>query len=104
MNPDHLPHELPEPSPALRAVTEERRASQREERRSPLRLTIDSLSMEGVTENLSGVGVLFFSEASLRVSVEMEENGQKRVRRGRLVRVQRMSLENTGFAVEFDPE
>ena len=34
--------------------------------------------------------------------IEVVENGAPRVYSGRLVRVQRMSEKNTGFAVEFD--
>jgi len=104
MNPDNQPIEHPEPPAGLHSVSDERRAAEREDSRSSLRLTLDTDSLEGTTENISGVGVLFFSEGTLRVSVEIHEGGERRVRRGRLVRVQRMSLENTGFAVEFDPE
>ena len=57
--------------------------------------------LTGMTENISGVGVLFFTQGSLRVQVELEDG---MVRTGRLVRVQRLSLEDTGIAVEFDPE
>lgn len=67
----------------------------------PLKLTLETPELSGVTENISGVGVLFFTEGTLRVSVEMEGGG---TRSGRLVRVQRMNLGSTGFAVEFDPE
>ena len=104
MNPSDPTPELPESPGALRALTNDRRASEREAYSAPMRLTIESPAMEGVTENISRVGVVFFSQSCLRVSVEIEEDGQRRVRRGRLVRVQRMSMENTGFAVEFDPE
>ena len=48
--------------------------------------------------------MLFFTDSSLKVTVEIHEDGAKRKRTGRLVRVQRMSLDSTGFAVEFDPE
>jgi hypothetical protein len=95
---------LPDTTPRPHSATDERRAAEREGSNASLRLTVDTLDLEGTTENISGVGVLFFSEGCLRVSVEIEEGGRRRVRKGRLVRVQRMSLENTGFAVEFDPE
>ena len=85
-------------------ATGERRRKPRKESVSALRLSVESCSLEGVTENVSGIGVLFFAEGDLRVSVELEENGARVTRTGRLVRVQRMSLENTGFAVEFDAE
>lgn len=104
MKPENLSSEQPEPGQGAPAMTGERRAAERRDSNAGLRLTVDGVDLVGTTENVSGVGVLFFSEGSLRVSVEYEEDGQRRVRKGRLVRVQRMSLDNTGFAVEFDPE
>ena len=80
---------------------ENRRRAERYDHRAPLKLTMETSDLQGTTENVSGIGVLFFTEGSIRVSVELD-GGE--VRQGRLVRVQRMSLENTGFAVEFDPE
>ena len=82
----------------------ERRGEEREDSTSALRLCIETNSLQGVTENVSGIGVLFFADGDLRVSVEFEEGGTRKTRTGRLVRVQRMSLDNTGFAVEFDAE
>ncbi len=96
MNPDYLPeHDT---------AIGERRALERDDVQSSLRLTIETDALSGVTENVSGIGVLFFTDGDLRVSVELEEDGVRTKRTGRLVRVQRMSLDNTGFAVEFDPE
>ncbi|MDF1797780.1 MAG: PilZ domain-containing protein [Planctomycetota bacterium] len=80
---------------------DDRRAEERQEHRVPLKLTLETPELTGVSENISGVGVLFFTEGTLRVSVEIEGG---RTRTGRLVRVQRMNLGSTGFAVEFDPE
>ena len=92
----------PEHDPqAAQAALDERRRAERVDHRAPLKLSLETSELQGTTENISGVGVLFFTEGSLRVSVELEGG---KVRSGRLVRVQRMSLENTGFAVEFDPE
>lgn len=84
--------------------SDERRAAERQAKHLPVRLTVDSSGLAGTTENISGVGVLFFTDDSLRVSVEIEEDGRTKLRTGRLVRVQRMSLDSTGFAVEFDTE
>ena len=100
MNPDSLPeNEHSNPT-----ATGERRMEPRIDSNLALRLKVEPCSLEGVTENVSGIGVLFFAEGDLRVSVELEEDGSRVIRTGRLVRVQRMSLENTGFAVEFDAE
>jgi hypothetical protein len=83
---------------------DERRAEPRHPKNLPVRLSVDSAELSGISENISGVGVLFFTDSSLKVTVEIHEDGAKRKRTGRLVRVQRMSLDSTGFAVEFDPE
>lgn len=85
-------------------IQDERRERERFDKHMPVQLTIDTSSLKGTTENISEVGILFFTEESLRVSIEVEEGGVRMVRKGRLVRVQRMSLENTGYAVEFDHE
>ena len=97
------PKNLPSSAPSALSVGE-RRAQVREDSNEELHLTIETASLDGVTENVSGIGVLFFTEGDLRVSVDMKEGGVRTTRKGRLVRVQRMSMDNTGFAVEFDPE
>lgn len=94
----------PDKHPAHDTAIGERRAHERKDVSQDLSLTIETDALTGITENVSGIGVLFFTEGDLRVSVEMDENGERKTRTGRLVRVQRMSLDNTGFAVEFDPE
>jgi hypothetical protein len=100
MNPDYQPdtdtHNF--------AAMGERRAEIREELSGKLELKIETSALAGVTENVSSIGVLFFTDGDLRVSVELEEDGVRKVKTGRLVRVQRMSLDNTGIAVEFDAE
>ena len=58
---------------------------------------------EGRADSVSSAGVFFFSPDRLRVEVEYEEQGTTVVRLGTLVRVQRMSTETTGYAIEFDP-
>ena len=106
----HLPTLGMNPDPASEndytnsTATGERRKEPRIDSVSAMRLSVESCCLEGVTENVSGIGVLFFAGGDLRVSVELEENGARVTRKGRLVRVQRMSPENTGFAVEFDTE
>ena len=82
-------------------VANRRRAGRRTVQ-SELTLKVKSESITGVSDNFSHIGILFFSKEPLRVEVEVEEDGELRTYSGRLVRVQRMSAENTGFAVEFD--
>ena len=82
---------------------DEKRAAPRTESHQSVRLKVDSADLAGTCENISDVGVLFFTDEPLQVTVELQEaEGRTITRTGRLVRVQRMSLDNTGFAVEFD--
>ena len=79
------------------------RTSERRDVEAPVRLRIDSSSIQGTSDNLSSAGLLFFTDEPLRVTVEIEEQGELKSYRGRLLRVQRMSESSTGLAVEFDP-
>ncbi len=83
-------------------------ADQRREGRVPvqtrIRLCFDARTIEGMTDNVSGVGMLFFTDRPVVVAVQLEEGGEVRQRTGRLVRAQRMNEQSTGIAVEFDPE
>lgn len=83
---------------------DDRRRSERVPMRAPLTMSVDTSSLEGTTDNLSSIGVLFFTQEPLRVSIEVEVDGKPQQFSGRLVRVQRMSDQSTGFAVEFEPE
>lgn len=80
----------------------ERRASPRAGASVPLTITVENPTLAGRSDNLSDAGVFFFSSERLRVRVEVEEDGQRRARSGWLVRVQRMSEETSGYAIEFD--
>ncbi len=70
---------------------------------APIRMRVESETLEGVSENISGVGLMFFADAPLRVTIEVEEEGATRSYSGRLVRAQKMSESSTGYAIEFDP-
>lgn len=80
----------------------ERRSTSRTGPSLPLSITVENPTLGGRSDNLSAAGVFFFSSERLRVRVEYEEDGERRTRMGWLVRVQRMSAETTGFAIEFD--
>jgi len=82
----------------------ERRASPRAGPSIPLAITVENPTLHGRSDNLSGAGVFFFSSERLRVRVEYEQDGRRRTRSGWLVRVQRMSAETTGFAIEFESD
>jgi hypothetical protein len=83
--------------------TGERRRTRRLAARGHVKLTVETRELEGRADNISQTGVLFFSEGDLRVSVEIEDKGETRTLRGRLVRAQRMRGQSFGWAVEFDP-
>jgi hypothetical protein len=80
----------------------ERRSSARAGPSLPLAITIENPRLLGRADNLSDAGVFFFSGERLRVRVECEQDGRHVSRPGWLVRVQRMSEETTGYAIEFD--
>ena len=84
------------------ASLQERRATLRSSTSCPMRITLVQPRFEGRAENLSNAGVFFFSPDRLQVSVEIEQDGEVQVHSGVLVRVQRMSEETTGYAIEFD--
>jgi hypothetical protein len=91
-----------EQDPSLMSAN--RRRADRRTSEARITLRVRSEAIEGVTDNLSHIGVLFFTEDPLRVEIEVDEEGALRTFSGRLVRLQRMSERNTGFAVEFDRE
>ena len=67
-------------------------------------MRVENPEIQGVTDNLSKVGMLFFSQEPVRVTLEVDEEGTTQRYTGKLVRVQRMKETSTGFAVEFDDE
>ncbi len=90
--------------PAVPAVpVADQRRSERRALEVPVRLCVTSGTVGGMTDNVSSVGLMFFSDEPLRVEVELEEGGLLQRFSGRLVRVQRMSETTTGYAVELDP-
>ncbi len=60
--------------------------------------------LSGSVSNVSDGGVMYLSGESLRVTVEIEQEGNRSIRTGRLVRVQRVNSDETAYAVEFDTE
>jgi hypothetical protein len=71
---------------------------------TPLTITFVQPGFAGVSDNLSEGGVFFTSPERVRVVVELAVDGVRRTIRGALVRVQRMSAESTGYAIEFERE
>jgi len=83
---------------------DDRRSQERHAEHGDLRVFVESSQLGGKVENLSPVGVYFFSTDQLRVRVEVETNGKTETYHGRMARVARMSDSETGFAIEFDRE
>ena len=84
------------------STADERRHGGRSETRVAISVKVDTDEFTGRTQNVSQGGVFFFSDNQLRVTVELEQDGDQVTRHGRLVRVERMNEETTGFAIEFD--
>jgi hypothetical protein len=81
---------------------DERRARERRDSTATLKVTVLAAALDGRSDNVSEAGVFFTSSERLAVEVELEEGGVRTVRTGHLVRVQRMSADSTGYAIEFD--
>ena len=84
------------------ATAADRRTDKRRRSAGKVKLMIEAATLDGEMDNVSQSGVLFFTGADLRVSVEVEENGEQVVKTGRLVRAQRVRPEHVGWAIEFD--
>ena len=80
----------------------ERRRTVRRDTDIQLRIAVDTENIRGRAENISQAGVFFFSGDTLRVTVHIEQDGATKAYPGQLVRVERLSPETTGFAIEFD--
>lgn len=90
------------PENAPRASTADRRTDNRRSAQGAVRLTLAATELCGEIDNISKSGMLFFTDGELRVRVEYQEEGVTRQRSARLVRVQRMRADHTGWAIEFD--
>ena len=98
------PSSNPSPTPSAAsssAAESDRRVAPRARLASRLTLRIEPVALDGHAENISRSGVLFFTENTLRVTVEIEDDGVVRERPGRLVRAERIRGEQQGWAVEF---
>ncbi len=80
----------------------ERRRANRDELDATVRMRIETRTLEGLNDNISSAGLMFFTEVPLRVTVEVSTPSGTQTYSGRLVRAQRMSDTNTGIAIEFD--
>ena len=92
----------PQDPPQSGATASDRRTDKRRRSVGKVGLRIEASELEGEMDNTSPSGVLFFTAADLRVSVQFEEHGQPVVRSGRLVRAQRVRAGHVGWAIEFD--
>jgi hypothetical protein len=92
----------PQDPPQSSTTASDRRTDKRRRAAGKVGLRIEAVGLEGEMDNISPSGVLFFTAADLRVSVEYEQNGKPLVRSGRLVRAQRVRPGHVGWAIEFD--
>lgn len=92
----------PQDAPQSSLTASDRRTDKRRRTAGKVKLQIDTVALDGELDNISTSGVLFFTGADLRVTVQIEENGKQVVRSGRLVRAQRVRADHVGWAIEFD--
>jgi hypothetical protein len=83
------------------SIGERRRASRRDSD-IQLEVQLDSNAIRGQAENISTAGVFFFSRDPLNVTVKIHDGTSSQSYTGKLVRVERLSPETTGYAIEFD--
>jgi len=96
------PDPLGIPSPDHGTNTTDRRRAARQAIDSGVQVSIENPEHEGVANNVSKTGILFFTDGDLRVTVEYLEDGEIRTRTGNLVRCERIKGDRRGWAVEFD--
>lgn len=87
---------IPDPTPL-----EDRRRGLRLTGSCRVRLTIDSLELEGSSDNISKEDVLVLTDEDLLVTVELMSDGVVKKVPGRLVRRQTHAQGGAGWAVEF---
>ncbi|MEO6709776.1 MAG: PilZ domain-containing protein [Planctomycetota bacterium] len=83
-------------------ATENRRRTERRDTTAQLLVVIETPQFGGKADNLSDNGVFFFSKEKLRVQVHVDDGGVHKRYAGKIVRVQQMNDQETGFAIEFD--
>ena len=88
-------------APSLHASPRARRFERRT-LDAPLTIQLETTRIEGTADNVSRVGLMLYTDEPLRVTVQVEGFQGGRPLEGRLIRVQRMDDEVTGFAIEFD--
>lgn len=99
---DSSPNPENSPNGTGAQTPEDRRDNGRARLSSPVQLHVEEAKLEGSADNISRSGVLFFTEGTLQVTVEIEEDGVIRSRNGRLVRSERIRGNQQGWAVEFE--
>jgi hypothetical protein len=92
----------PRPERGSLQEASDRRRHRRRNPQGKVRLTVEPTAIAGDIDNLSRSGILLYADGDLQVTVEIEEDGQKTTRKGRIVRAQRIRGNTFGWAIEFD--
>lgn len=90
------------PDPHDSTGTADLRNHERSHESGAVRLTLVGGELDARVDNLSAGGVMVVSDRSVEVEVEIERDGERVTRRGRLVRVQRLNAHETAYAIEFE--
>jgi len=83
---------------------EDARESPRTRLDTSVRIELSGTHVEGTTRNVSRTGLLLVSDEELTVDVEYVDGDHHVARRGRIVRVQRLSGDSLGIAIAFDTD
>jgi hypothetical protein len=86
---------------SLQPLADERRGGERQPFDGEIRIRFLDPILVGPGENISGDGVFFVTEDSVRV--EVSTDGDDKVYQGELVRLHSMGSGKTGVAVRFEP-
>ena len=81
--------------------TQDRRDADRKRSHEKVTIRIAATEIEGNAENISKSGVLFHTEGTLDVIVQIDDGGDIREVPGRLVRSERIHGTRQGWAIEF---
>ncbi|MEW6743269.1 MAG: PilZ domain-containing protein [Planctomycetota bacterium] len=82
----------------------EKRGSPRKPTTATFTVHIDSTSLFGAGRNISRGGAYLVTSDPISVEVSWRDRGGERVARGRLVRIERLTSESLGVALQFDRE
>lgn len=89
-------------SPRKPVEVSEQRKSERQVASGQLRIVVQEQELQGEFQDASPNGIMFYADGPLQVQVEFDQDGERVLRTGRLVRLQKADEKRSVVAVEFD--